>query len=91
MNDGTVIYQTEFDPVKKGQLGLHVEIWAWPWTNNGQYLEFKLRVSVMAGSRMSVKQAAGSTTPLIIGLGTTDSYAMFTAKLQVRIDIWSIQ
>jgi len=90
MNNGTVIYQTESGQVTKGQLGFSVKITNWPWTIFGQYLELKVRVSVMAGCRMSVKRSAGSTTPFTMGLGTTDSYAMLSTKVQVRIDIWAI-
>jgi len=73
---GTLVLDTESISVTKGQLIIMMGSMV-PWTALGSYLEVKVSMSVIRGRTMSLTTGV----PVVLGLGTTDSYALLSTKV----------
>lgn len=79
-SNGTANYGDESSSLAVGQLVWSVALENWPWATSGAFIELVFTLSVPTGRQVSQTSASGAA-PVVLGLGVSGSYAVFSTKV----------
>jgi len=82
-SSGKITRNREWITLTGGQRYLSIDIKGWPWSREGQFLEFHFIITVPSGNKISIDNAANGSIRIYLGI---EDYVEISSRVSIYYD-----